>query len=85
MQYVGLDVSSQLRQNSGNVTGMELGQSHSGVTQEVCHGEPRARAVLSPGFTARSTARIVTDGTWHVTEGPAGLDDVFGRESFDGV
>ena len=93
MQYVALDISSQLRQNSDNVIGMELGRSHFGVTQgnvwnwdqAPWHGEPRVRAVLSLGFTDGSTTRIVTDGTWQVKEGPTRLDDVFGGENFDGM
>ncbi|KAF9549702.1 alpha-L-rhamnosidase [Agrocybe pediades] len=91
MQYVALDVASQLHTNANNVIGAELGRSHFGVTQgnvwnwdqAPWHGEPRVRMVLSLGYTDGSTSRVVSDGSWKVKEGPTRLDDVFGGENFD--
>ncbi|KAJ6606954.1 bacterial alpha-L-rhamnosidase-domain-containing protein [Mycena sp. CBHHK59/15] len=90
MQYVGLDVASQLVQGE-NVLSAELGRSHYGVTQGSVwnwagapwHGEPALRTVLSIGFADGTTSRIVSDGSWKSIEGPTRLDDIFGGENYD--
>ncbi|KAG6918731.1 hypothetical protein DXG01_012216 [Tephrocybe rancida] len=90
MQYVVLDVAAKFKTGT-NAIGVELGRSHYGVTQGSVwnwnsapwHGEPAFKAVLSIGYSDGTTARIVTDASWQVIEGPTRLDDVFGGENYD--
>lgn len=91
VQSVTLDVTSLLV-NGQNAIGVELGRSHYGVTQgnvwnwntAPWHGEPAFKAVLSIGYSDGTTAKVVTDTTWAVAEGPTRLDDVFDGENYDG-
>ncbi|KAF8150872.1 bacterial alpha-L-rhamnosidase-domain-containing protein [Crassisporium funariophilum] len=90
LQYISVDVASVLKAGP-NAIGMELGRSHYGVTQGNVwnwdtvswHGEPRVRAVLSIGFSDGTSAKVFTDDSWQVKEGPTRLDDVFGGENYD--
>ncbi|GLB44347.1 putative bacterial alpha-L-rhamnosidase C-terminal domain [Lyophyllum shimeji] len=90
VQYVVLDVTSKLKVGK-NAFGVELGRSHYGVTQgnvwnwnaAPWHAEPSLRTVLSIGYTDGTSAKVVTDASWQVIEGPTRLDDVFGGENFD--
>jgi alpha-L-rhamnosidase len=93
VQYVGIDVAPLLVQGT-NAIALELGRSYYGISQPAesqwnwveaaWHAEPVFRAVLSLGYMDGTVERVVTDGTWKVTEGPTRLDDIYGGENYDG-
>ncbi|KAJ6512287.1 bacterial alpha-L-rhamnosidase-domain-containing protein [Mycena vulgaris] len=62
IQYTGLDVASLL----GTVW------NWAGAPW---HGEPALRAVLSIGYWEGTSARIVSDDSWKIAEGPTRLDN----------
>ncbi|KAF7354273.1 hypothetical protein MVEN_01115400 [Mycena venus] len=90
MQYVVLDVKSLVAQGT-NAFSATLGRSHYGVTQGSVwnwnsapwHGEPVLRLVLSLTYSDGSKDKIVSSGSWKVSEGPTRLDDLFGGENYD--
>lgn len=92
VQYTVVDVRTRLQQGA-NAIGAELGRGRYGTTNPNVwnwetapwHAEPTLRLVLSIGYTDGTRARVVSDGTWRVREGPTRLDDLFGGENYDGA
>lgn len=92
VQYVVLNASSLLVVGD-NVVAVELGRGHYGMTNPngwnwqsaPWHAEPTLRFVLSLKFADGSSQKIVSDGTWKITDGPTRLDDLWGGENYDGT